>query len=183
MKIFEPKAKHDFMNGILQGDAVEKSVKLYKDAKHFYKNVDADLRDDTVMYEVYSYSQGDDKVGNLNWGLTVLKPVTVRGECNMTRGHFHKDLNCAEFYFGFAGKGLLLLMDEEGTCYSEKVFPGSVHHIDGRVAHRLINIGDEDMKVGACWPVQSGHDYERIEKFPFKARIYKDANDIKVEEE
>ena len=183
MKIYEPKAKHDFMNGILQGEAVEKSVKSYRDAKSFYKNIDANLDDDTIMYEVYSYTQGDNKTGNLNWGLTVLKPINVLGECNMTRGHFHKDLNCAEFYFGLAGEGLLLLMDEDGTCYSEKVVCGSVHHIDGKVAHRLINIGDEEMKVGACWPVQSGHDYKRIEKFPFQVRIYKDTDKIRVEEE
>ncbi|MFV0381833.1 MAG: glucose-6-phosphate isomerase family protein [Breznakia sp.] len=183
MDIYGPAIQHDFMNGILQGKEVEKYVKKYKDAKHFYKNVDVHLSEECILYEVYSFKRGGNEVGNLNWGLTLLKPMNILGECNMTRGHFHKDLNSAELYFGFAGKGLLLLMDDKGVCYSEKVFPGSIHHINGRLAHRLINIGETDMKVGACWPVQSGHDYERIEKFPFRVRVFKDGEDIKIEEE
>ena len=39
---------------------------------------------------VYSYSKGDNILGNLQWGLTVLKPVYSFDECNMTKGHFHE---------------------------------------------------------------------------------------------
>ena len=60
-----------------RGSEVNTSAKLYKDAKGFYRNTAA-LADDTLMYEVYHYTQGNDKrAGNLNWGLTVLYPVPV----------------------------------------------------------------------------------------------------------
>lgn len=116
--------------------------------------------------------------GELLWGLTILEPLCVSGECNMTRGHFHQDRNCAEYYFGLGGNGLLLLMDEEGTCHAEKVFKGSLHHISGKLAHRLINTGDEQLKVGACWSPAAGHDYEAIEKREFSYRVFKEDNEI-----
>lgn len=183
MEIKEPSILQDYLDGVLTGSDVQTSAKLFKDAKGFYENSDCELADDTVMYEVYSYSKGDPKqAGNLNWGLTVMKPVYVNHECNITRGHFHKDLNCAEMYFCLHGEGLLLLMDTAGNCHAEKMFTGSVHHIDGTLAHRLVNTGKEELRVGACWPTTAGHDYARIEREPFKVRIYKENDTIIVRE-
>ena len=109
MNVIEPKVIHDFQD-VIRGSEVNTSVKLYQDAKGFYRTESA-LADDTLMYEVYHYTQGDDKrAGNLNWGLTVLYPVLVNGECNMTRGHWHENRKCVEFYFCIAGEGLLMLM-------------------------------------------------------------------------
>lgn len=180
MKVIEPKVIHDFQD-VVKGSDVTSSKKLYKDAKGYYAHA-SDLRDDTVMYEVYHYTQGDEKrAGNLNWGLTVLNPVVVDGECNLTRGHWHENRSCVEFYFGIAGEGLLMLMDEEGTTWAEKVFPGSLHHIDGHLAHRLINTGDEPMKVGACWPCDAGHDYAAVEQHPFGYRVYKEEGKLRFE--
>ena len=99
----------------------------------------------------------------------------------MTKGHFHVNKDCAEIYFGIAGVGLLLLMDEEGHTWAEKVYEGSLHHIDGRIAHRLVNTGDEDLKVGACWPTSAGHDYHAIEKREFGYRVYKRNGQIEFE--
>ena len=79
-----------------------------------------------------------------------MKPVLVNGECNITRGHFHQALNCDEIYFCFQGEGLLLYMDENGKCWAEKMSAGSVHYIDGRLAHRLVNTGDGELHIGAC---------------------------------
>ncbi len=185
MKIIDAKVFQDFKNGKIHGDEVVTSVKLLKDARHFYKSNDATLSDDTIMYEVYMYTQNNPKqVGNLNWGMTVMKPVYVNGECNMTRGHFHEDLECAEFYFGIGGEGLLMLMDENFNCTAQRVCEGSVHHIDGKIAHRLINTGETDFKVGACWPTTAGHDYKRIEEGPFTQRIFKiDGNIVSEERE
>ncbi len=183
MEIKEAKIFQDYLNGVITGSETETSKKLFKDARSLYENSDCDLSDDTVMYEVYSYSQGDPKqTGNLNWGLTVMKPVTVNQECNVTRGHFHEDLNCAEIYFCLHGEGLLLFMDENDHCYAEKMKTGTVHHIDGHLAHRLVNTGDEELRVGACWPTTAGHDYARIEKNPFKVRIFKENGNIVIKE-
>lgn len=184
MDILEPEVTHDFLRGLLAGKGVVKSQKYYGDAKAFYAQEDKTLKADTLLYEVYTYAKGDCKVaGNLNWGMTVLKPVRIEGECNMTRGHFHEDMKCAEFYFGLAGEGLLLFMREDGSCFAEKVFPNSLHYIDGHIAHRLLNTGEDDFKVGACWPTVAGHDYQRIEAQPFPVRVFKRDGNIIVEEE
>lgn len=182
MIIKQANLHHDFLNGLLVGDKVTKSIKLYRDAKAFYLNADNSLSEETVMYEVYTYCE-DDKIGSLNYGLTVLHPQCINDECNMTRGHFHSDLDSDEIYFGCSGNGLLLLMDEYGNCEAEKVEAGSVHYIDGHYAHRLINTGDSDLKVGAIWPVQSGHDYQRVEEHHFTVRVYLKNNQVVWEEE
>ena len=183
MDIIEVKAIQDFVNGTLSGEGVNVTQKLYKDAKSFYASIDESLSDDTIMYEVYQYSVGDAaKKGNLDWGITVMKPVYVQGECNVTRGHFHNDLDCDEIYFCMTGEGLLLYMDEKGECYAEKMAPGSVHHIDGKLAHRLVNTGDVDMRIGCCWPTTAGHDYARIEAHPFTVRIFRKGDEIEVKD-
>lgn len=170
MKIIEPQVIHHINQGVIEGNNVQKAVKKYHEVAYLYENK---RNDDPIVYEVYTYSQGDNVLGNLNWGLTILKPIYSHDECNMTKGHFHENKDCVEFYFGIAGEGLLLLMDEEGQTWAEKVYEGSLHHIDGHVAHRLINTGNTDLKVGACWPTSAGHDYARIEEKEFGYRIYK----------
>lgn len=184
MEIKQASIHQDFLEGVIVGSDVVVANKKYKDCVSLYKAFDENLDQDTIMYEVYSYSKGNpDQVGNLNWGLTVMKPVLVDNECNITRGHFHEDLACAEIYFCLHGEGLLLFMDENNNCFAEKMVQGSVHHIDGKLAHRLVNTGDEELRVGACWPTNAGHDYARIEHNPFKVRIYKYNQEIKIEEE
>ena len=91
MKIIEPSLIHDWDKEPC-GKEVTVSTKLYKDAKDLYESVDESLHDDTVMYEVYSVSSQSEP-GKLNWGLTVMHPVKVNGECNMTRGHFHENMD------------------------------------------------------------------------------------------
>lgn len=183
MEIMKAKVYQDYLRGVLKGDEVTTSKKLFKDAKHFYENSDCGLSDDIIMYEVYSYSQGDAKqVGNLKWGLTIMNPIYINKECNMTRGHFHEDLNCAEFYFCLEGNGLLLLMDEDGNCKAEEMREGSVHHIDGKLAHRLINTGNVSLRVGACWPTTAGHDYARVEENPFTVRVFRENDEIIIKE-
>ena len=183
MEINRAKVMQNFLNGVMNGEKVVTSKKLFKDAKIFYANSECDLSDETLMYQVYSYSEGrPEQIGNLNWGLTVLEPIYVNGECNITRGHFHENLNCAEIYFCLHGEGLLLFMDESGKCHAEEMKEGTVHHIDGKLAHRLVNIGNEQLRVGACWPTVSGHDYARVEKNPFTIRVFKEHGIIKTKE-
>lgn len=173
MKIIEPKAIHDIYHGVIEGKEVNCYKKKLNQVTGLYKNIN-NIDGETLVYTVYSYEQGNPKqIGNLNWGLTILEPIYINEECNMTRGHFHQDQNCAEIYFGIAGEGLLLLMNHDGKVWAEKVFQGSLHHIDGSIAHRLVNVGASQCKVGACWPTTAGHDYEAIEKQDFPYRIFK----------
>lgn len=55
MEIKDAKVFHDYLNGVIEGEDVKKSTKLYSNAKTFYKSVDPSVSDDQIMYEVYSY--------------------------------------------------------------------------------------------------------------------------------
>lgn len=177
MKIIEPKVIHHFRTGVPEGENVESYHKKYSEVSYLYQDSKRD--DDPIVYDVYSYTEGDSQIeGHLYWGLTILKPLYFHDECNMTKGHFHEDRNCSEIYFGIAGEGLLLLMNEDGKCWAEKIFEGSLHYIDGHIAHRLINTGDTELKVAACWPTTAGHDYQAIEQHPFPYRVFKKNNKI-----
>lgn len=169
MKVIDARVMHHLSNGVPEGENVTKAVKQYRDVAYLYENP----RDDNpVVYEVYTHDEGPASPGNLFWGLTVMKPVDSHGECNMTRGHFHEDRSCTEYYFCLRGEGLLLLMDEEGTTWAERMREGSLHHIDGRLAHRCVNTSEtEELWVGACWPTVSGHDYASIERREFGYRV------------
>ncbi|MDR1795435.1 MAG: cupin domain-containing protein [Erysipelotrichaceae bacterium] len=179
MEVLKPKFSLDTGKKILTGKQIQTAKKTYGEAKGFYKEIDSSLSQDTLMYEVFSYEEGDLKVsGNLFTGLTVLYPVLVKGECNMTRGHFHHNTNCAEIYGGLSGSGLLLLMDESHKTWAEEVFTGSIHYIDGRLAHRLINTGEEPLRVLCVWPTTAGHDYQRVEENPFGIRVFKSGGKV-----
>lgn len=180
MNITEPSLIHDWDKEPI-GKEVTVSRKLYKEAKGFYESVDNSLDEDTIMYEVYSVLS-ESNPGKLNWGLTVMHPVKVNEECNMTRGHFHENMNCEEYYWCSHGTGLLMLMDENGKCWCEKMYEGSLHHIRSNWAHRLINTGDTNLKVVACWPSDAGHDYAKIEHSGFTYRVYCEGKDIIVKE-
>ena len=182
MDIIDASVFHRIYEEGITGKNVVVSQKLFKDIAFIYENAEG-VPQDTVMYTVYSHSDGDPAaVGNLNWGMTVLEPVFINGECNMTRGHFHYDKNCAEYYFGIGGEGLLVLMDEAGHTWAEKVTKGSLHHIDGKYAHRLVNTGNEPLAVGACWPTTAGHDYDAIDRMPFGYRIFKENGEVVTKE-
>lgn len=170
MKINNPSLTQ-YIDGVINGEKVIVATKLYKDNKNLYHQIDQSLSDDTIMYEVYSVNC-DEYLGNLNWGLTVLYPVKVCNEFNLTRGHYHEDIKCNEFYYCIQGEGLLLLMDENNNTWAEKMMPGSLHQINGNLAHRLINTGNISMKVIASWSTKAGHDYQRVEKQPFRYRIF-----------
>lgn len=178
MKILEPKYTHDLYNGIMSGDNVQHDKKYYKEIDFIYENKDNSLDPDTLMYEVYSINEGGENA--LLMGMTVMYPVTVCGECNLTRGHFHLDRTEPEIYFGCGGEGLLIYMKEDGEIFAEKVFKGSIHYIHGEYAHRLVNTGDEVFKVGAFWRELAGHDYQAIEDKPFTYKVYKENGKIVI---
>ncbi len=176
MKIIEPKYMHDFYEGVIQGENVQHYTKRYGDIHSIYQAYDDTLSLDTVMYAVYTLNEGGSNT--LLWGLTVLYPITVNGECNMTRGHFHQDRREPEIYFGCGGDGLLLYLDSEGNMFAERIYKGSLHYIHGSYAHRLVNTGEDKLKVGACWREAAGHDYKSIEEKPFSYRIFKEDGEI-----
>ena len=181
MEIRESNILFNIEKAIFEGSAVSTSNKLFKDIKGIYLNSE-NVADDTLMYTVYTAMQDHPEIpGHLNVGMTVLMPVYINDECNMTRGHFHDDLDCAEVYIGISGEGLLVYMDQNGFTFAEKVYPGSTHLIDGKLAHRLVNTGEVPFKVGAVWPSTAGHNYAAIEAHEFEYRIFKRNGEIVTE--
>lgn len=128
-----------------------------------------------VAYRVanQNYHREDKVLGNLQWGTTYLNPYTVAGECSMTHGHFHVNPVCDEYYYGLSGTGFLLFWDGADEFYAEEVYPGSLHYISGKYAHRIINSGDDVLAVSACSLPATVQDHAIIESRPFPWRCYK----------
>ena len=109
--------------------------------------------------------------GGLLFGNTFVNPGMVGDEYVITKGHFHANRDAAEFYWCIKGNGALILMDEQRRCRAERMKPGTLHYIPGRTAHRVANTGADVLALGACWPADSGHDYQAITDHGFSARV------------
>ena len=130
------------------------------------------INPETLVYSVQSWLPVDEGTcGGLSFGVTTIMPGEIGKEYFMTKGHFHKESDRAEFYRGVRAKGMLILMDRERKTWAEVVYPGSLHYIGGEIAHRLANTGDENLVVSACWPSDAGHDYDEITANGFSARL------------
>jgi glucose-6-phosphate isomerase len=92
----------------------------------------------------------------------------------MTHGHRHAVLDRAEFYGTMVGTGILVLRDESGRTRHEEMKPGSLHYIAGKVAHRVVNIGDAPLRFVACWPSDAGHDYTTVAEHGLGLRVIED---------
>jgi glucose-6-phosphate isomerase len=125
----------------------------------------AALPQDEIAYRVEAYHPVPESTpGGLFWGVTHIEPGLVGDE-------FHAVPDRSEFYWGFSGAGILLLMDRNRRCWGERIVPGSLHYVPAHVAHRVANIGDATLSVGACWHSDAGHDYEEIARRGFSARL------------
>lgn len=173
--------KYDFSNQATRNKAMH-AKKKYSQIKNAYKSTDIKLENDEIMYEVYAFENSRD-FGKVNYGITIMSSTCVNDECNMTKGHIHVDKEMTEVYFGLAGNGLLLLKDENGETFAQEVKRNSVHFIDGRWAHRLINTGNEELQVGAFWNANEMQDYQKVEDDPFGFRVFKKNGKIEVKEE
>lgn len=164
----------DWVNGTLVGSDVKTFSKTIEQMRPLFLDQKAisQLPGDVEVYRVQSYTPVDDGTeGGLFWGSTILQPGKVGPEYYMTKGHFHKIRNRAEYYATVRGEGALLLMDEGGATRCERMSPGSTHYIPGHTAHRVANTGSTPLVFAACWPSDAGYDYETIERDGFSARL------------
>ena len=173
MEIKKANTLFNGQTGSLTGSHVQTTVRKLKDIGDIFEDQAALEKMDLEQsaYKVEMHAQVDAIEGGLQFGTSYLYPGKVGDEYFMTKGHFHAILNRAEYYWGIKGEGVLLLMDEERKCWAEKVTPGTLHYIPGYVAHRLINVGNDILTVGACWSSDAGYDYETIQKEGFAARV------------
>ncbi|MFM5802361.1 glucose-6-phosphate isomerase family protein [Aeromonas veronii] len=162
----------DFATGSLSGaELVEKCTRL-ADLYGLFADPasEAGVDPQTVLYRVAMLPSSGVE-GDLNMGVTHLEAGRIGNEFFMTRGHIHARAEQAEYYFGLCGRGLLLLQDMAGVCRLEQVFAGSVHHIPGHVAHRLVNTGETQLSALAVWPAIAGHDYRLMAERGFGLRV------------
>lgn len=140
---------------------------LYADEETFEK-----FDKGMIVYDVESYFPvADGTEGGLFFGITHIQPGKIGNEYFMTKGHFHAIENRAEYYWGIEGEGVLLLMDKARKTWGERMYPGSLHYINGHTTHRVANVGSTVLSFGACWPSDAGHNYELIAKDGFSKRL------------
>ncbi len=171
-KIFLPEL---IFNGKkLIGKDVEKSTRKLGDLKGIFEDeVAFGLMDpEQIAYYVSStFPVEEGTPGGLFMGITYLMPGKVGNEYFMTKGHFHSNIDRAEFYWGVEGEGMLILMNEKREVWAERMYPGSLHYIPGGVAHRVANVGNDMLVFAASWPSDAGHNYETIAKYGFARRL------------
>ncbi len=161
-------------NGELSGDIVQHSSRVIGDLKHVFldEHIRKQMDQDMPVYEVQAYFPVEEGTeGGLFFGNSTIYPGKVGDEYFMTKGHFHSLKDRAEFYWCIYGEGMLILMDESGNTWAEKMQPGSLHYIPGKIAHRVANTGDTPLRFGACWPSDAGHDYNTIANTGFSQRL------------
>ena len=174
LQILKSHVELDLSTFALKGEPVITQVRSLKDIKGIFHDQKAlmEMDNETIVYSVQSWLPvAEGTPGGLFYGATTILPGKVDNEYFMTKGHFHAQSDRAEFYWGVQGKGMLIMMDRERNTWAEEVYPGSLHYIKSEVAHRLANIGSENLVVGACWPSDAGHDYEAIAISGFSARL------------
>jgi glucose-6-phosphate isomerase len=174
LKIFDPQVSFDMKTGDLDSDKKVSSKKELKELAGVFKDENTRLNMDQklIIYDVDCYFPvPEGKNGGLFWGVTRINPGKVGNEYFMTRGHFHANVDTAEFYWGIKGQGVLIFMDKDGNTWGEYMKPNSLHYIPGNVAHRVANTGDTPLVFGACWPSDAGHNYEAISQNGFTARL------------
>jgi glucose-6-phosphate isomerase len=169
-----PNVAIDLSRGTLSGTPIERTQRRMRDLANLFADEEARSRFDpsTLVYSVEIFAPVPECTdGGLFFGATFIEPGLVGNEYFMTKGHFHQKRAAAEYYWCVKGWGILLLMDEERHCRVERMSPGSLHYIPGCTAHRVANVGEEQLCFGACWPADAGHDYDAIAQHGFAARV------------
>ena len=121
-----------FTGNRLLGERVENVSRTLGDLRGIFADIDAFSRMPQNMpaYEVSSFlPEQEGTPGGLYFGITYLHPGKVGNEYFMTKGHFHANIDRAEFYWGLEGEGMLILMDQSRRVWAERVFPGSLHYL------------------------------------------------------
>jgi len=158
----------------LSGEGVRTSERKLGEIKDIFKDRQAAEKMDpqTPAYRVASFEPMEQGTrGGIYMGITYLEAGKVGNEYFMTKGHFHNNDDSVEYYWGVKGHGALILMDRERNIWAEEMLPGTLHYIPAGVAHRVANIGEEQLVFAASWPSDAGHDYQTIAHEGFSARL------------
>ena len=163
----------DLSTGVLRGEAV-RSVRTVGDLRDYWQDsAAADLIGSQPLYETETYfAKPDGTEGAILWGSTRLFPGDVGGEYFMTRGHWHLKTTHGELIVCVSGQGLVVLMDVDRVITTVDLAPGVTYHIDGTLAHRTVNTGNEPLIFWCAWAADCGHEYESILRDGFSRRFF-----------
>jgi glucose-6-phosphate isomerase, archaeal len=116
---------------------------------------------DPIIYEI-RYHPFETSNSDMALGVTVISPGKVGDEYHMTKGHFHEREDRPEIYFCVNGEGYLLMESSDGEFIAQPWSAGTISHIPGKYAHRVINTGDEPLFFVASYNLSAGHIYEPV---------------------
>src|SRR5208283_3896456 len=120
----------DWGSGALSGNAIQESTKLLGQVEGMFQDTGSwkQMDPSTPVYRVqYWKPVPDGTAGGLFWGNSTVFPGKVGREFFMTKGHFHAQLDRAEYYATVSGEGLLLLMDVKRKTACLPMKAGVVH--------------------------------------------------------
>ena len=177
----------EFRGTALHGQQVDRLTRRLGDVLEIFqdKQALAEMPADQKIYDVASYFPvADGTLAGLFFGITYIQPGKVGSEYFMTKGHFHSLRDRAEIYHCIEGEGMLILMDEKRHTRAERMYPGSLHYINGHIAHRTANTGPGVLIFSAVWPSDAGHDYASISTDGFsKILVDLDGDPVLVDRE
>lgn len=174
MNINKPGLFFNNATGALSGEKVGEKIAKIGDLKGIFADeaLRSAMDQEQIAYHVqYYFPVAEGTEGGLFFGNTTIYQGKVGNEYFMTKGHFHAKGDRGEYYWCIKGEGMLIFMDRNRKTWAEEMMPGSLHYMPAEVAHRTVNIGDEPMTFGACWPSDAGHDYGTILHEGFNARV------------
>jgi len=119
-----------------------------------------------LIYEVHQYDVPYEN-GQLLVVTSIIYPGRVGEEYYMTKGHYHVREDTAEVYLGLRGQGYLLMETKDGLFQALPLGPGTVTYIPPYWAHRMVNVGREQLVFFGVYPADAGHDYGTIEQRGF----------------
>jgi glucose-6-phosphate isomerase len=84
-------------------------------------------------------------------------------------GHYHEVRQTAELYLGVAGRGALVMENEEGDSSVEELTPGRALYVAPGWAHRSVNLDlSQPFVTFFAYPGHAGHDYGTIRETGFR---------------
>jgi len=163
----------NFRTGEIVGGGCLELARTLAEIRHIYKDsVElGGLEPTTPVYKTWAPPEPDEPA--LLYGTTLLLPGTVGDEYFMTRGHYHIKPGSGEFTVTLSGHGAAILMDKDRNTWWVEMKPGVATSVDGAIAHRAANIGDEPLVFLTCWMSDCGHDYDIIARMGFSQRLLK----------
>ena len=151
--------------------------KRASEMRGFYQDGDAleeiISKENVVVYRVYEFKNSESS-NDLVYGVSIVAPLKIGKEYNMTKGHFHETVDTSEIYFCLNGDGYMVMETETGVTECIRMTKGTLVYVAPYFSHRTVNTGNQEFINLFCYPAHAGHDYRTIEKNGFRKIIFEE---------